>query len=390
MAKQHTESQFNKDEFTRIFDEYRTKIDEITRSTERNLHSLQVLLPLEPETGEPEEQPVSPQPDDFAATEPEITETIETVCEEPETVTYQVDDGQMPVTESARTLKEVKKQARQIIARAEEQARKEAKKKTRSQVDKLLAEARKEAEEIVNRAREVVEKERHAGVAASKRQVEEMLRDITEQCRQETQTQSYRVIEEARTKAENLMTEVIVSSSEISRLVSVVVDRARSTINEFETRLQTETEDIARAITDTRNKIEQITMAAVEEETAWTLPETPAEPRETTGVPTLTVRVLGERSNGRNGTQPLFFGQVEMKAESASFDYRYFKNLKKYFVKIPGIKHLQESASEKELSALFDITEPLPLLDLLDKIPQVDEVLSQSDRDISVVFKQPA
>ncbi|MCJ7605313.1 MAG: hypothetical protein MUO19_04670, partial [Dehalococcoidales bacterium] len=198
------------------------------------------------------------------------------------------------------------------------------------------------------------------------------------------------VIEEARARAGNLMNEVIASSSEISRLVSEVVDRTRSTISEFETRLQTETEDIARAITDTRAKIEQMTMAAAEEEAARALPETPSETREMNGVPTLTVHILGERSNGRNGTQPLFFGQVEMKAESASFDYQYFKNLKKYFVKIPGIKQLQESASEKELSALFDITEPLPLLDLLDKIPQVDEVFSQSDRNISVIFKQPA
>ena len=40
MSKQKNESQPNTDEFTRIFDEYRAKIEEITRKTEENLQSI--------------------------------------------------------------------------------------------------------------------------------------------------------------------------------------------------------------------------------------------------------------------------------------------------------------------------------------------------------------
>ena len=44
MAKQQTDSPFNQDEFQRIFDEYRSKIEEITRSTGRNLESLERVI----------------------------------------------------------------------------------------------------------------------------------------------------------------------------------------------------------------------------------------------------------------------------------------------------------------------------------------------------------
>jgi ABC-type cobalamin/Fe3+-siderophores transport system ATPase subunit len=44
--------------------------------------------------------------------------------------------------------------------------------------------------------------------------------------------------------------------------------------------------------------------------------------------PTLAVRLIGEKSNGKNNTSVLFTGQMEMKSISASFDYQYLKKLK--------------------------------------------------------------
>lgn len=404
MAKQHTDTQFNKDEFTRIFDEYRNKIEAITRSTEANLQSLQI--PPRPDLNDqPEDQPAGEPPDTPVAAESAAEEAPELRVEDepdadkvedepeppapvipPSTPLAEAVASPEPVTESAKTIKEAQKMARQIIAQAEEQVKKEARKKIQAQADKYLANAQKEAEEIISQARELVDKERDATVAATRGQVEELLREITDQARQETQAQSSRAIEESRLKAEKLMADVINGSSEISRLVGEVVNRARHTITEFEERLQSETEDIAKSIADTQARIEQIAEAAEAAEAARVLTETPEEPRDTTDVPVLSVHILGERSNGRNGTQPLFFGQIEMKADSTSFDYRLFKNLKKSLLKMPGMKHLQESASEKELSALFDITEPLPLIELLGKIPQVAEVSSRTDREIAVVF----
>jgi hypothetical protein len=158
-------------------------------------------------------------------------------------------------------------------------------------------------------------------------------------------------------------------------------------IDDFETRFQTETSDLATLIAETQSKIETLVQTAEESLARPAVTGKEQEPRDMEGSQTLAIRILGERSNGRNGTQPLFFGQVELRADNIPFDYRYLKSLKKHFSSIPSIKYLQESASEKDVSVLIDITEPLPLLEVLSTSPLVDEVISESDRQLSVIFK---
>jgi hypothetical protein len=79
---------------------------------------------------------------------------------------------------------------------------------------------------------------------------------------------------------------------------------------------------------------------------------------------------------------------MEMKSISAEFDYQYLKGMKKYLVHIPNIKYLQEYASEKEMSVVFDVLEPLPVLDILSNIPLVDEVITRAEDDICLIFKK--
>ena len=179
------------------------------------------------------------------------------------------------------------------------------------------------------------------------------------------------------------MAEIVTSSKEINHLVTEIVDRAKNTINEFEERLQTETGELARAITETQNKLEQVTMIESEEEI---MPEPPARSSETDKNPTLVARLIGDKSDGSKGGHALFSGQIEMKSSSA-VDYQYLRNLKKYLVHMPSIKYLQEYASEKEMTVLFDVKEPLPLLEILTNVPLVDEVITATDDDICIIFK---
>lgn len=371
MAKSENDSQFHNDEFTRIFDEYRAKIDEITRRTGENFQSIHVV------------------PDAVAS--PDIAVEVDT--EKPEETLSQVEPeaDRRPVEviwpsekESVEIIKEAKRKAQQLISQAEESIKKEARKKTRAQVDKIIVKAKKEAEVIIARAMQAAEKEGNDAVATSKQEAEQLIRDITDKCRQETQAESSRVIAEARGKAEKMMAEIVTSSKEINHLVTEIVDRAKNTINEFEARLQAETGELARAITEIQNKLEQVTTIDSEEETR---PEPPAKGRETYNNPTLMVRLIGDKADGRKGSQALFSGQVEMRAISSSFDYQYLKNLKKHLVHIPSIKYIQECASEKEMTVLFDVKEPLPLLDILSNVPLVDEVIAETDDDICIIFK---
>ena len=373
MAKSANESQFHNDEFTRIFDEYRAKIEEITRRTEKSFQSINVVpaaaadpnIAVEVEDAEPEGtlSPAQPEPDQ---------KPIEVIWPSEK--------------ESVEIIKEAKRKAQQLIAEAEAGIKKEARKKTRAQVDKIIGKAKKEAEDIIAKASQAAERERNDAITTSKSEAEQLLRDITEKCQQETREQASRVIAEAREKAEKIMDDIITSSREINHIVTQIANKARKTINEFEERLQEETSELTKAITEAQNKLEQVTMMGREEETVPVPPVKSKESREYYKNPALAVRLIGEKSNGKHGQQTLFSGQVEMKSSSA-VDYQYLRNLKKHLVRIPAIKYLQEYASEKEMSVLFDVKEPLPLLDILNNVPTVDEVITETDDDICIIFK---
>lgn len=370
MAKPENESPINRDEFTRIFDEYRAKIDEITRKTEENLQSIKVT----PDVADDLDSAV-----DIDSEEPE--EALPQV--QPEPTEKSIEVIWPSDKESVEIIKEAKRKAHQLISQAENNIKKEAKKKTRAQVEKIIASAKKEAEDIIARAHESAEKERNDAIATVKYEAEQLIREITEQCRDETQEHSSKVIAAAREKAEKMMAEIITSSNEINHLVTKIIDRAKNTINEFEERLQKETGELARAITETQNKLEQATMIEDEEEIT---PESPARSNETDKNPSLTVHLIGDKEDGGKGSHSLFSGQVEMKSSSA-VDYQYLRNLKKYLVHMPSIKYLQEYASEKEMSVMFDVREPVPLLEILNNVPLVDEVITETDDDICIIFK---
>jgi vacuolar-type H+-ATPase subunit H len=362
MAKQDTKTQSQRDEFSRIFDEYRAKIEEISRKAAKG-------SPGEGETGE--------NPEDMEMTVSRL---------QPKKVIKPADLISAVDIEAEETIQAAKRRAQQIIDEADEKSRKDASKKTQSQVEKIINKAKKDAEDIIELARQATEKESHEIVAGAKTEAEQLIREITEKCRRETLLQSNRTIDRAREKADHMLTEIISCCQGISLMANEIVSKTRQTIDEFEAKLQKDVLELAKAIAEAQQKLQEFTVIAQKEKEE--VVATPAERMLPTETPTLTVRVLGTKSNGHDDSQPLFSGQVEMKSASAAFDYQYLKNLKKYLVHIPNINYVQEYASEKETSIVFELTEPLPLLEILRNIPMVDKVNADTD-DISIVFKNP-
>ncbi|MGD0795544.1 MAG: ATP synthase F0 subunit B [Dehalococcoidales bacterium] len=440
MAKQDAGTELQQDEFSRIFDEYRAKIEEITRRTEKNLNSLdetpqdkvaqkieriQVLArsplpempghdgnqekaasapPAEP-AGEPE--PVNsemliriintpaPSPEPVQKPEPNINVSqIKAPALPPpqpapeqknETVNTRNEGRRVGFEGYSEIIQDAKREAKKIIEEAEESAKKEARKRTQSQIDKIIEKAKKESEETIERANRDAEKVRDDVIAESKREADFIIRDITQKYRQETEALSSHAMTEAQEKAQRMLADISASTAQVGQHLTEIVTRARKTIDELETSLQAEAMELSRIITETQSKLEEVGKTVRIERS---VPPPVVRQTAAPGVnPTLAVRLIGEKSAGNNGTGVLFSGQMEMKSVSAEFDYQYLKKLKKYLVHIANIKYLQEYASEKEMSVLFDILEPLPLFDILSNIPMVDEVITRADDDICLVFK---
>lgn len=373
MAKTDNKNgQAKNDEFSRIFDEYRAKIDEITRKTDKNLQQV--------EASDDNKNRRNGEPAVVSVPNEQITPTNESkqVVEPPDKAAEEI-------------IEKAKHEAQRIIEEAEEGIKKEAKKKTQSKVDKIIDKARKDSEEIIIEARQAAEKEREEITASSKREAESIIKNITEEYRTETKAQSDQVIAEARETAEEILADIVTSSTEISQHIVKIVNRARDTINELEKSLQSEMDELNRIIAETQARMEQVASASNkkrekepvinEKKERKPSPDSEQLPNETD----LFVKFVGEKTNGDNGTSPLFSGKMELKAIS-SFEYKQIRNIKNHLVSIPNIKYMQEYASEKEMSVLFEIKEPTPLLDIFNDFPQVDKVAT-IDNGITLTLK---
>jgi hypothetical protein len=456
MAKQTVnDTQVINDEFTKIFDAYRARIDEITRRTQKNLNAdsdVAVATAPEPSRSHPgPESPialvtqrivqkphntiVSPAPEnevDIApvVSTPVITPDITPVSALPVDKADIALESPLPedkpdieyissapvykanimpftapkpqlkadippvvklelpaIKESEAIIKEAKRQAQRIIAEAEETIKKEAKKKTQSSVDKIITSAQKEAEDIINKAAQSVDKERTEAVSMLKQESERLTREIKEKFAEENHQQSAQIIAEAREKAAAILKDVISNSTEIGRQMDEIINRAKKTVADFELKLQADTGTLIKTVSETQAKLLQVSMIPEKENTPKAESPVPVRARESTKNPAMSVHLSSDNPKEKNYGAGLFSGQVEMKSASASFDYQYLKNLKKYLIHIPNIKYVQESASEREVSVLFDVKEPLPLIDILNHIPIIDEVITEADDDICLIFK---
>ncbi len=365
MAKADTKIQPQRDEFSRIFDEYRAKIDEISHKTTKT----------QPQAdGESDMVPGS-----------ELDELEMTIARQAKRAGKAGSTMSMADIEAEEILQAAKRRAQQLIDESEEKCKKEASKKTQSQVEKIIAKAKKDAEEIITLAREATEKESNDIVAAAKQETGRLIKEITETCRRDTQAQANRAIDGARDKADKLMTEIVMTCQGISLMVNEIVTRSRQTIHEFESKVQEDINELSRAIAEAQQRLVEFNSIAVKEKEEVGLAPV-NKTQETADMLTLSVHVLGTETNGDHDSEPLFSGEVEMKSISPSFDYTYLKNLKRYLVLIPNISYVQEHASEKETSILFDIKEPVPLLEILRNIPMVDAVNADAN-SINIVFK---
>jgi vacuolar-type H+-ATPase subunit H len=371
MAKRQTDTQLKNDQFTKIFDEYRAKIEEITKKTsEKNVKPFNA--------------------DSQYIIDADIDNQEDIVAEkQAKADSYRAQVEWEANKAAAEIINEAKLQARQLLIEAEETIKKEAKKKTQTQIDKILEKSRKDAEELLVRARQASENERTEIIAASRQEIEQLIKEITEKCRTDTNEQSSQILLEAQEKAKNMITEVVSSSTEINKTVMGIMNKAKNTITEFESELQKEFTELSEAISEAQTALEKVTTGVFERGEADVAsikaPSDEDEDMELDENTVLSVRLMGEKSNGQNGSSPLFTGQVELKSVS-SFEYRQLKDLMNYMANIPGIKYVQENATEKEMSVLFKVKEPLPLIDIFNDIPLIDEVIEENN-GMSLVLK---
>jgi len=361
------------DEFTRAINEYRVKIDQIVHTEREKYRKI-----------------ADEESSEIVNGAWRKAEEIVSSSQEKARKDYE-DLVQRARTDAENMVAEAQRRAQQIVAGAEEGIAKEAKKRTRGEVDRILSKAREEASNIIALAKHAAEKEARNITTAAEKEKEQRIREAIETQQAEAQTQSARIMAEAREKANGMiaetrekgskmMEEFTTSNTEVADSIMAVVQRTDRLMEGFRDQLQKEMEAVTRVMAEARGKLVQVKAETmVKSEAEATLKDIEEELDRNA---TLSVQLFGEKGQDLGN---LFKGKMEMRTISP-YHYMQIRKLRNLLAQVPSIKLIEEYASEEETTLLFDVREPLPMLEILRRLPAVENAEGQGDR-YKVVLK---
>ncbi|MFC1963832.1 hypothetical protein ACFLV1_00425 [Chloroflexota bacterium] len=363
MVEQKDRIQRELDELTITIDEYRTKIDEIVRREKEKVQRL---------------------------ADEESNHIIERAWQKAEGIIadgqakadqLQNEIGSQTQKEAGSIIREAKQQAEQIVSDAEERIKKEAKSRTNAEVEKIINHAREEYRAIIAKAHHDAEKQAKEIIGRAEQEKEKHIREAASKYEAEAQKQSDRTVAAAREQATRVVGDVSSGSADISRIIADIMTRTENLAAKFKEDLQVELGESTKMVAEARQKLERVVEEALVKTAAAPLPSGPEEDPPQNAV--LSVLLKGKRDG--NDDARLFNGQMEIRTLN-SYNYLQIRKLRNFLVQVPNIKFVEEYASEKGTTILFEVKEPLPLLDILSKVPGVETTLADSD-GIRLVLK---
>ncbi|MFH1652007.1 MAG: hypothetical protein ABID87_07915 [Chloroflexota bacterium] len=361
------------DDFSRAIDEYRAKIDQIVHIEREKYRKI-----ADEESSEIVNGAWRKAEEIVAGSQEKARKDYEEIMQRART------EADILVTES-------QSRARQITAGAEEGIAKEAKKRTRGEVDRILSKAHEEASNIIALAKHAAEKEARSITASVEKEKEQRIRQAMEAQQAEAQAHAAKTMAEARDKANKMIAETrekagkmmedfTASNTEVADSIMAVVQRTDKLLDGFRGELQQEMEAVTRVMAEARGKLVQVKAETVVKSEAEATLKDIEEELDRNAV--LSVQLFGDKGQDIGA---LFKGKMEMRTISP-YHFMQIRKLRNLLAQVPSIKLLEEYASEEETTLLFDVKEPLPMLEILRKLPAVENAEGHGDR-YKVVLK---
>jgi F0F1-type ATP synthase membrane subunit b/b' len=358
MLESKETSQLGINELDRTIDEYRAKVEELVRKEKERLRRL-----ADTESNSIVEGAWRKAEDIIADSQ----EKAQKIREEIENQAKK---------ESAKIISDAQYKAQQIISEAEARDKKEAKKRTKSEVEELISRAREEANNVVSQARKAAEKEISEMLDGSREKAERRVKDEVDKYRADAQAQLSRDIAEAQKKAKRVIDDGVASCTEVCELVEQIIKKTETIVDAFKNQLQIELGELTQVIALAGKKMEQLTTEAKEGTDITAVPPYINEKPNQEAI--LLVQLEGEEAGRGNGKDPLFRGQMKLKA-GPSCDYKQIRKLRDFLLQIPNIRFTGEFASEEETTISMEVQVPLPLFDILSNMPSVEKVVTEGD-----------
>ena len=194
--------------------------------------------------------------------------------------------------------------------------------------------------------------------------------------RSQARDQSNQIRIEAEKKAAKFIDKVIEDGNVVNEMIIESIKSSESLLDKMKNEIQIEIGKLTKDLITARKNMEQaVTSFSEKSENALALQDLQKGFNKKLA---LWVTLKGNRTAVKENGEFLFKGQIELKTLS-SMNYALVKELKGFLSKVPNVKYLGESSGEEGSVLSFEISEPLPLLDVLGSIPLVANVVVQGD-----------
>ena len=278
---------------------------------------------------------------------------------------------------SSEIINEAQQKAQQLIQEAEEKIGEEAKKRVKSEEEKILSKAREDAHSIIADMREKAEKEKNEIIEGAKKEAVQRVEEEVAKFQANAQAQSAHIHDEAGKKAANLINAIIDNNKELNDMIIKTIRNSETTLEKLNSEMNTEAGELTKNIVTARKILKQTAVTALAEKSEEdTIPRKSYQNSNKNEVVWVTLR--GEKSAKRDDKTHLFKGPIKLKAFS-SMSYTVLKNMRNYFNQVPNVKYLGESCTDEVYILEFEMKEPLPLIDILRNIPSVEKVETLKD-----------
>ena len=268
-------------------------------------------------------------------------------------------------------IEEARQHGLRIQSEAEADAARQAKSRIKAQEEKMLEKAREDVKSILDNARNNAELEANGIIERTKEEAAQLVEDLAERYRKEAEERAARIRNEALQRANGFI-ETLTRQQDAARgVIAGTLKRSEVFLERINAEIQAEMETLHDSVMKAREKMES---------TLETFDISEAGPDLATAQPegqALWINLNGTKT-GENATSYHFQGQMELKALSTT-DPSQLREFKSYLSGIAGLRFRGESSGEEGSIASYDVSEPIPLVEILSGAPTVGRVVTHGD-----------
>ncbi len=272
-------------------------------------------------------------------------------------------------------IEEARQRGQQIETEAEAEAARQAKTRIKDQEEKMLEKAREDVKAILDTARTNAEQEANGIIQKTREEAGQLVGELTERYRKEAEERAVLIRNEALQRANKLIEDMTRQQDAARTVIAGTLKKSEVFLERINAEIQAEMETLHETILKAREKMEA---------TLETFDLTEGEPDLDMDLPSsqpeglaLWLNLSGTKSDEENGSYH-FQGQMELKA-LATADPVQLREFKTYLSKVAGLRFRGEASGEEGTVTSYDVTEPVPLVEILSSAPTVGRVVTHGD-----------